>query len=119
MLCAAVSGKLFAKSLRSSIAPALSNRAGDGQPGAISGGGTLAPSTAVGLFLERARRAKQPAAVLLADMKAAFHTAMPELTLGRLLLGADRAAWLAHLCFNANEVQRFAAGHVEGLPLLQ
>ncbi len=40
--------------------------------------GTVAPSMAAGLFLESARRAKLPAAVLLADLKAAFYNAMPE-----------------------------------------
>ena len=74
---------------------------------------------AVGLFLERARRARLPAAVLFADLKAAFYTAMPELTLGRLLLDADRAEALAHLGFTDDEVQRFVAGHVEGRPLLE
>jgi hypothetical protein len=105
--------------LRSVVAPALSSRVGDGQQGAISIGGTLASSNGGRLVSGACPSCQVAGAVWFADLKAAFYTAMQELTLGRLLLDADRAASLALFGFNADEVQRFAAGHVEGLPLFQ
>ncbi len=62
--------------------------------GATPGGGTLAPSLAIGVIFERAQRVKRCNAVFFVDIRAALYPIFPEVSLGRLLLDADRATAL-------------------------
>ena len=119
VLLSAVSGKLFAKKLRSVAAPALARHVGDSQQGAVSGGGTAAPALTVAFFIERARQSKGCAAVLFADLRTAFYTSLPELSLGVLLGDGERAASFAALGLTEEEGLVLSEEHLVGLPLIE
>ena len=87
--------KVFGKVLRQQVASPFAQLVKEWQYGAVAGGGIEYPAHAVRLFLAQAHCMKFPAAIIFADLKAAFYRVWPEFALGPLLGTADREALLA------------------------
>ncbi len=93
--------------LRREVAPALAKQVGDQQFGALPGGGTVLSSLAVTWCMQRASSETRFAAVLFMDIKAAFYTVLPEVSLGSLLQPHERVAMLAEWEFSDDEIEDF------------
>ena len=90
VLCSNHAGKIFAKCARSNLTKWLRSAVGEGQQGAIPGGGVDFPSVAVRKFVALQRQKNLSSACIFTDVKAAFYTVMTEIATGPVLDDQER-----------------------------
>lgn len=117
VLCGDVSGKLFAKTLRSATVPALVRLVGPMQPGGVPHGSTDYLVHAARAFLLHAQATGVSAALLFTDIHGALYAAAPEVVLGRVLTDPERETALLAAGLIPAEVDEFTAAFVHDAPL--